>query len=114
MTAARRHWLALAVGTGALAALAAGFVHAPSAIRVPLVLAFALLGPGLAVTPLLGLEDPLGEFTLAIGVSLAADVVVAIAMLYAHAWAPQAGLAILVLVTLAAAGGQILVARRRA
>jgi hypothetical protein len=112
VTAVRRHWLALAVATGALAASAVSFAHAPAAIRVPLVLAFALLGPGAAAVPLLGLHDPLGEFTLALGVSLAADVVVASAMLYAHAWAPQAGLAILVAVTLAAAAGQVVVTRR--
>lgn len=114
MTAVRRHWLALTVVTGALAAAAASFAHAPIAIRVPLVLAFAVLGPGAAVVPLLGLRDPLGEFTLALGVSLAADVAVASIMLYAHAWAPQTGLAILVIMTLAAAGGQVVTAGRRA
>lgn len=113
MTSVRRHWLALAVGAGGLVAFTASFAHAPTEIRAPLVLAFALIGPGAAVVPLLRLHDPLGEFTLALGVSLAADVVVASAMLYAHAWAPEAGLAILVAVTLAGAGSQVVVGCRR-
>lgn len=114
MISVRRHWLALTVVIGALAAAAASFAPAPLAIRIPLVLAFAVLGPGAAVVPLIGLRDPLGEFTLAVGVSLAADVAVASAMLYAHAWAPQRGLEILVIVTLAAAGVQLVTAGRRA
>jgi hypothetical protein len=113
VTALRRHWLALAVAAGGLAALAASFAHAPTEIRAPLVLAFALIGPGAAVVPLLRLHDPLGEFSLALGVSLAADVVVASAMLYAHDWAPEAGLAILVAMTLAAAGSQVVFGSRR-
>jgi hypothetical protein len=109
----RRHWLLLAVVMGALAASAASFGQAPTQIRVPLVLAFALVGPGAAVVPILGLRDPLGEFSLALGVSLAADVVVASALLYAHAWSPQGGLAILVALTLAGAAGQVAAECRR-
>lgn len=107
MTAVRRHWLALSVLAGALAASAAVLVHAPGPIRVPLVLAFAVFGPGAAIVPLLGLRDPLGELTLAIGTSLAADVVVASALLYAHAWAPRAGMAILIAVALLGVAAQL-------
>ncbi len=113
MTAIRRHWLALTAAALGLAAAAASFGDAPLVIRVPLVFAFAIVGPGAGVVPLLGLRDPLGEFSLAIGVSLAADVAVATTLLYAHAWSPEAGLAILVGVTLAAAGGQVLAVQRR-
>jgi hypothetical protein len=109
----RRHWLALSVIFAALAVSVAGWAQAPLVIRVPLVLAFALLGPGAALVPLFGLRDPLGEFTLAVGASLALDVVVACILLYAHAWAPRAGLIILALVALAGAGGQLLVGRER-
>ena len=114
MTFVRRYWLALAVVVGGLAAIAASFADAPTQVRVPLVLAFALIGPGAAIVPILELHDPLGEFTLALGVSLAVDVVVACAMLYAHAWAPEAGLAILVAVAVAGAGGQVAASRRHA
>jgi hypothetical protein len=114
LSALRRHWLALTVAIGALAAAAVSLGDAPLAIRVPVVFVFAILGPGAAVVPLLGLRDPLGEFALAIGVSLAADVAVGTTLLYAHAWSPQAGLAILVVVALAAAGAQIVTAGRRA
>jgi hypothetical protein len=110
--AIRRHWLPLVVGATALAVLAASFGQAPRAIRVPLVLAFAIVGPGAALVPLLGLRDPLGEFTLALGTSLGLDVVVAGGLLYAHAWAPRAGLAILVAVTVAGAAGQVMAERR--
>lgn len=107
MIVPRRHWLALAVAVGALATAVASFAPAPLAIRVPLVLAFAIVGPGAAIVPLFELRDPLGELTLAIGISLAADVTVGTTLVYAHAWAPQAGLLILVGVTLLAAAGQI-------
>jgi hypothetical protein len=113
MIAVPRHRFALWVVIGTLAALAASLAQAPIEIRVPLVVVFALVGPGAAVVPLLRLRDPLGEFTLAVGVSLAADVAVATAMLYAHAWSPEAGLAILALLTLVAAAGQVRSERSR-
>lgn len=113
MSTIRRHWLALLVIFTALAVSVAGWAQAPPVIRVPLVLAFALLGPGAALVPLLGLRDPLGEFTLVLGASLALDVVVACVLLYAHAWAPRAGLIILALVALAGASGQLLMARKQ-
>jgi hypothetical protein len=113
LNAIRRHWLALSVVFIAVAACVAGWAEAPLVIRVPLVLAFALLGPGAALVPLLGLRDPLGEFTLVLGASLALDVVVACVLLYAHAWAPRAGLMILALVALAGAGGQLLIGREQ-
>ena len=113
MIAIRRHWLPLVLGAVALAVLAASFGQAPPAIRVPLVVVFAIVAPGAAIVPLLGLRDPLGEFTLALGTSLALDVVVAGGLLYAHAWAPRAGLVILVALTVAGAGGQVMAVRRR-
>jgi hypothetical protein len=104
--------LALVVGVGAILTGLASFAHAPVAVRAPLVLAFALIGPGAALVPLLGLRDPLGELTLAIGLSLSLDVGVGLAMVYASAWAPAAGLAILIWLTLAGAAAQLALALR--
>jgi hypothetical protein len=105
--------LPIVVGSGAVLAALASLAPAPTLIRAPLVLAFALLGPGAAIVPLLALRDPLGELTLAIGVSCSLDVALALGMLYAHAWSPDAGLAILVAVTLAGAVAQAVVERSR-
>jgi uncharacterized membrane protein len=108
MRAARPHWLALSVAAVSLAAAAASLASAPTVIRAPLVLVFTLVGPGAALTPLLELADPLAEFSLAVGVSLALDVVIALVMLYAHAWTPEGALAILAAVSLAGAGAQVI------
>jgi hypothetical protein len=112
--AVRRHGLALGVASAALATAIASVAHAPVQLRAPLVVAFAVLGPGAGLVPLLGLRDPLGELTLAIGASLALDVAVALALVYSGARAPQAGMPILVAMTLAGAAAQVLQTRRRA
>jgi hypothetical protein len=112
--AVRRHGLALGVASAGLATAIASFAHAPVQLRAPLVVAFAVVGPGAGLVPLLGLRDPLGELTLAIGASLALDVAVALALVYSGAWAPQAGMAILVAMTLAGAAAQVLQTSRRA
>jgi uncharacterized membrane protein len=112
MSEGRRHWLPAALIAAALVTLIVAYAPAPTVVRAPLVLVFALLGPGAAVVPLIALRDPLGEFTLALGVSCAIDVIVALGLLYGHAWSPVAGLAILAGLTLAGAIAQTVTVER--
>jgi hypothetical protein len=105
MTAGRVPWPALVAGS-ALAAAAVALAGAPEAVRVPLVVGFLLLGPGMAFVPLLGLGDPVAELTVALGLSVALDLCVAMAMLYAGAWSPPATLVVLAAIALAGAAFQ--------
>jgi hypothetical protein len=105
VTARRVSWPALVAGS-ALAAAAVALIGAPEAIRAPLVLVFLLLGPGMAFVPLLGLGDPVAQLTVALGVSVALDLCVAMAMLYAGAWSPPVTLVVLAAIALAGAAIQ--------
>jgi hypothetical protein len=107
VTAGRSRWAGV-VAAFALAAVAASSAGAPAPVRAPLVLAFVLLGPGMAYIPLLGLGDLLAELTLGLAVSLALDLAVAATMLYAGAWSPRTSLFVLGVVAL---GGVALQAR---
>jgi hypothetical protein len=110
---AGRPWAGVVAGF-AVAAAAAALAGAPAPVRAPLVLAFLLLGPGMAYVPLLGLGDPLAELTLGLAVSLALDLAVAAAMLYTGAWSPRTSLLALAGIALAGAAlqGRIAGARR--
>jgi hypothetical protein len=87
-------WAAV-VAVAAVVAPALALAGAPAAVRLPVVLVFLLLGPGMAFVPLLDLGDPVAELTVAVGISLAVDLAVALAMLYAGAWSPPATLVVL-------------------
>ena len=102
MSARRVPWAAV-VAVAAVAAAVAALAGAPDALRAPLVLGFLLIGPGMAFVPLLDLGDPVAELTVALGVSLALDLAVALAMLYAGAWSPVASLVVLAAIALAGA-----------
>lgn len=102
MSARRVPWAAVVAGAAVAAAVAA-LAGAPDALRAPLVLGFLLIGPGMAFVPLLDLGDPVAELTVALGVSLALDLAVALAMLYAGAWSPVASLGVLAAIALAGA-----------
>jgi len=87
-------WAAV-VAVAAVVAPALALAGAPAAVRLPVVLVFLLLGPGMAFVPLRDLGDPVAELTVAVGISLAVDLAVALAMLYAGAWSPPATLVVL-------------------
>lgn len=57
-------------------------------IRLPFMLWFILFCPGMAFVRLLKINNPLFEFTLAVGLSLSLATVVATAVLYLHIWNP--------------------------
>jgi hypothetical protein len=101
----RAPW-AVAVAVAAVAAPAAALAGAPAAVRIPVVLLFLLLGPGMAFVPLLDLGDPVAELTVAVGISVAVDLAVAMAMLYAGSWSPAATLVVLAALALSGAVAQ--------
>ena len=68
-------------------------------LRPVVVLGFLLTGPGLAVVRLARIGSPLVQWTLAVAVSLALDVVVSTGLLFARWWAATSALAVLVVVT---------------
>ncbi|MFN8173587.1 MAG: hypothetical protein U0T02_00810 [Solirubrobacteraceae bacterium] len=96
-----------------IAALAAGAAVALSLADVGgiprhvVVLAFLLLGPGLAVVGLLGLRDPVAEWTIALALSVVIDGLVAGIGLYAHAWSPERTLVIVAALTVACCAVQL-------
>ena len=75
--------------------------------RTAIVVWFLLTGPGLALTPLLRLNDRWAEWTVVVAISLALDTLVATAFLYAAAWRPWAVFCVLAAVSLAGAAMQL-------
>ncbi|MPZ15869.1 MAG: hypothetical protein GEU73_15845 [Chloroflexi bacterium] len=110
-----RRELAVPVGVAALAVLALVVTYLPlgSFVRPPVVLAFFLLGPGLAVVPLLGIGDRVMWITFVVAVSVAVDLVAALVMLYGGVWSPDLALVALILLSLAGAVAQLVAARNR-
>jgi len=79
----------IAVIALALAAVALVVADAGGVARHVVVLAFLLLGPGLAVVGLLRLGDPVAELGIGIAVSVVIDGFVAGASMYAGVWSPE-------------------------
>lgn len=87
-----------------LAAASVGFAlfDLPNPPRAAVVLAFALVCPGMALVRLLRLGEPLAELLLAIVVSLALAAVVATIPIYLGIWNPRVSLLIIAAVALVA------------
>jgi uncharacterized membrane protein len=79
----------------------------PSPARTLLVAVFLLLGPGLGVVGLFGIEDPWELLTLAFGLSVALDTLVALLLVYVVGWYPGAGLGVLLAIAIAGALAQL-------
>jgi hypothetical protein len=92
------------VAASAVLACVVVLTDAPTALRAVVVAWFTLAGPGGAVVPLLGLSDRMAQIMLCLAVSLALDLGVACALVYAGAWSPAAGIVVLAAFTLAVAG----------
>jgi uncharacterized membrane protein len=106
----RRPALAALALTAVAALLATG---PPSAGRTASVVLFVLLGPGLGLVGGVRVRDGWERLTLVIGASLAFDLVVTVALVYAGAWSVTA---IAMVLGGTAAGGaavQLGAARRR-
>ena len=111
MTHALRWPVVLALST--LAAGVAVYGGLPGAIRAPVVLWFVLVCPGMALIRLVRLGSVAAELTLAVALSIALAVLVPSALLYADAWSPPLGLAILMALTTAATAADGARARAR-
>lgn len=91
-------WVAplIALGIGAFVLVA---VDAGGPVRVLLVAAFSLLGPGAAMARALHLRSPIEQLALVVPFSLACTAIVAMASLYMGWWSPLGILGVLVLGT---------------
>jgi phosphate starvation-inducible membrane PsiE len=100
-------------------AVTAGMVtigSAPVAVRLPIVLAFLLFGPGAAIVGLLRLTDPLHQLTLAIAISIGITGLLSLLFLYSGFWSPTGILITTIAITIVAAlaqDGWHLIQRRR-
>lgn len=68
---------------------------------------FLLVCPGLALAPLIRIADAWDELAVALPLSVALDIVVASAFMYAGAWSPPLIVTVLALISLAGAGLQV-------
>ncbi|HWU06316.1 MAG TPA: hypothetical protein VN520_08010 [Streptomyces sp.] len=102
----------LVIGLG-LVALTVPGMSAPSAVRVIVLLAFLIVGPGLALVGLLDIPDPWRESSLVIGVSLALDVLVIGLLTYAGNRTAGDGIAVLTGVAFVGAAVQFVRLRHR-
>ncbi|HEX2863819.1 MAG TPA: hypothetical protein VHN99_04575 [Deinococcales bacterium] len=93
-------WWPAGVAVSTLVALVVLTAPIP-ALRLPVGLWFLLVCPGMALARACRLNDALAEFGLAVGLSLALDAIVALAMVYARAWSPGAALAVLAFIAFA-------------
>jgi hypothetical protein len=75
-------------------------------VRPLVVLWFLLICPGIVVVGLLSIDDWIAELVLAVALSLAAETLLALAMLYSGMWAPPTAMAVLSAVTIAGASIQ--------
>lgn len=83
--------------------------HSP--LRTVLAIGFLLFAPGLALAELLEIREHLYRLTIATGTSLGIETVVALSLIYAHAW--SIGLAVGILVGLTGSALVVAVLRAR-
>jgi hypothetical protein len=103
----RRGFAAVAVGAAGVGAAALAVPAGP--VRLVMLLAFLLIGPGTAVMSHVRVRDRLVSWALAVTASLTVACGAAVGMLWAHAWRPRvAVLAILVAVAVAAVARVVL------
>lgn len=88
------------VATLTLLAVLAVVLEAPSAIRVPAVLGFAILGPGLAVTRFMPTISGLDRLALAAATSLALNILASLLLVAVGEWSGEPVLATLGAITL--------------
>ncbi|MFF2923938.1 hypothetical protein ACFVTP_16285 [Streptomyces celluloflavus] len=100
-----------AVGVGAVGAVLA-LADLASPLRAPFTLFFLLLAPATAIGAALGRLDPLGRAVVAGAGALAADLLVAEAMLALHLWSVRGG--VVAVAVLSAAALLLTALRRRA
>lgn len=98
-----------------LAALLAGifaWTNSSGPLRSIILFLYIVLVPGLAFTRLFNFRDILTEVVLAVALSLAAGTILAELMIFSHLWSPDAGLGIMVILSIIGAILQIYKLRR--
>lgn len=108
--AARQRLWAGCITASCAAVLAAMALPAADPFRVGITFWFILLCPGMAFVQLMDIGDAIVEVGLAVALSVAMGVLLALSMVYTHLWYPEAGLVIEIGIAL---GGIFLAARRR-
>jgi hypothetical protein len=103
----------IVVVSSCVAVTLCNWLEAPQPLRVIVVFWFFLVCPGLAIVGLLDIRDRLDEALVAIGLSVALDTGVALVMVLAKIWSPDAGLAVLIGISLVGAAIQAHLYRRR-
>jgi hypothetical protein len=106
-------WPAL-LGASAAGAALISLADVQAPIRPALMLWFLFVCPGMACVRLLRLGRPLYEWSLAIPLSLALDMLVAEAPLYLGWWSPRASLMVLIWLTVGAGFMQLQMVRGKA
>jgi hypothetical protein len=82
-------------------------LEAPAAIRIPIMLGFLFLAPGMAFVPLLRLPQKGYEFTLGVALSLLLEALTAAVMVELRVWSVELNLEILGSLTLIGCALQI-------
>jgi len=112
LTRLGRPWPIVVVSSCVAVALC-NWLDVAQPVRAIFVFWFFLICPGLAIVGLLDIRDWLAEAVVAIGLSLAIDTGVATIMVLAKLWSPDAGLAVLIGISLLGAALQVELYRRR-
>lgn len=86
----------IAIAVVAIATLVVVTADWQSPIRVALTIGYLLFVPGLALAEVLEIDDPVLRLALASGASLALEALVAVVLLYAGLFSPEAACAIVV------------------
>jgi hypothetical protein len=97
------------LASAAAAGVASGW---ESPVRTAVVLAFLLVGPGLAIAELLHVDDLAEQLTLTVGASLAIDTLVSVGVLYLGVYTYELAFAIVLAITVATLGVGVLRALR--
>lgn len=105
-------WPAVIAGSAAAAALLT-FADISSPLRPLVLFWFLLVCPGMALVRLIGLRQPLVEWTLGIGLSLVLSMAVPSITLYARAWSPEISLGVLIAISVIGAALQLVQGRAR-
>ena len=108
----RLGWLWLASVLACAALVLAVVVPLGPPWRPAAAVAFACVGPGASLVPLLGLKDRAMEFVLVMPVSFAVVILSAAALFYPGLWSPYRQLAILLAICASAQLWRLIVTRR--
>lgn len=112
MISHRLTWPVTCTALGLLAVVLV-VVDASSVLRVPVVLTFLLVCPGLAIVRLLRISDTATEWSVAVALSISLDGLVTLVQAYTGTWSPTGAMLVLTAITLAAVAIEVVLRVRR-